>query len=148
MTKNNDLISQLLEEEATYAKGGFIRDNNIRPRSFERDNLVLELPTKEKHNNGYGVLHGAVMYLLADTAAGILCLALDQPSVTLSSNINFISNVSEGSIFSSTRIIHKGGKTSVIEVTIHDGKANTLAVGIYTMYRIHPPNGRHQKTSQ
>lgn len=136
MTKSEQITLDNLIKDGFYAKGGFVEDNNIKLLSYEEGNLVLELQSLPKHYNGLGVIHGGVIFLLADTAVGLACIIRGRKSVTLSSNMNFFGNVTEGSIYTATRFIHEGGKTSVVEVTIHDGKGKKLAVGVFTFYRI------------
>lgn len=136
MTQTEKITIDNLIENGFYAKGGFVEDNNIKLLSYEEGNLVLKLECLPKHYNGMGVIHGGVMFLLADTAAGLACIIRGRKSVTISSNMNFIRNITGGSMYTSTRFIHEGGKTSVVEVSIHDEEGKNLAVGIFTFYRI------------
>ena len=79
--------------------------------------MVLKMIPDRSQLNTYGILHGAEIFALMDTAAGLLSISKGRKAVTLDSSVNFIKSIGEGEeIYSNTRIVHMGKKTEVIEV--------------------------------
>src|SRR5437764_10169156 len=75
-----------------------------------------------------GLLHGGALMALADTCGGV-CAFLNLPegaqgTATVESKTNFLRAVREGTITASTRPLHSGRATIVLEteVTRDDGK--------------------------
>src|ERR1700728_4574927 len=75
-----------------------------------------------------GIMHGGAMMALADNCGGI-CAFLNLPegaigTATIESKTNFLRGVSEGSLTASTRPLHLGRTTAVLEteLTRDDGK--------------------------
>jgi 1,4-dihydroxy-2-naphthoyl-CoA hydrolase len=75
-----------------------------------------------------GLLHGGALMALADGGGGV-CAFLNLPegavgTATIESKTNFIRGVSDGEVISTTRPLHKGRTTIVIETEIArpDGK--------------------------
>jgi 1,4-dihydroxy-2-naphthoyl-CoA hydrolase len=75
-----------------------------------------------------GLLHGGALMALADGCGGV-CAFLNLPegavgTATIESKTNFMRGVSEGEVTSTTRPLHKGRTTIVIEteITRADGR--------------------------
>ncbi|HWE34630.1 MAG TPA: PaaI family thioesterase [Solirubrobacteraceae bacterium] len=74
------------------------------------------------------IIHGGAMMALADDCGG-LCAFLNMPSgasgtATIESKTNFLRGVSEGALTATTRPLHLGRTTAVLEteITREDGK--------------------------
>lgn len=95
----------------------YVKRANIKFDSLHGDNMVLKMIPDRNQLNTYGILHGAEIFALMDTAAGLLSISKGRKAVTLDSSVNFIKSIGEGEeIYSNTRIVHMGKKTEVIEV--------------------------------
>lgn len=95
----------------------YVKRANIKFDSIHGDNMVLKMRPERNQLNTYGILHGAEIFALMDTAAGLLSISKGRKAVTLDSSINFIKSIGEGEeIYSNTRIVHMGKKTEVVEV--------------------------------
>lgn len=95
----------------------YVKRANIKFDSLHGDNMVLKMIPDGSQLNTYGILHGAEIFALMDTAAGLLSISKGRKAVTLDSSVNFIKSIGEGEeIYSNTRIVHMGKKTEVIEV--------------------------------
>ncbi len=75
-----------------------------------------------------GIIHGGAMMALADDCGG-MCAFLNMPdgasgTATIESKTNFLRGVSEGALTASTRPLHVGRTTAVLETEIvrEDGK--------------------------
>jgi uncharacterized protein (TIGR00369 family) len=71
-----------------------------------------------------GVLHGGALMTLADSA-GAVCAFLNLPeganaTATIESKTNFFRAVRDGSVHATSRPLHRGRATIVIETDLHD----------------------------
>ena len=81
--------------------GALARLLGIRPASMGDGRARFELTVREDHLNPNGVVHGGIVYSLADTAMGAaLFSALDpgQSCTTLEIKINYLAPVTSGEL--------------------------------------------------
>lgn len=124
------IIKVLIEDE-------FAKENGIYFSKLEGDNLVFKMPIKSQHRNPLGLVHGAVLFALADEVSGYFCSqVLEKPSVTLSSSINYIKGSQAKEIQSETRLIQNTNSISLIEVSIFDENKELLAICNMTYYKL------------
>jgi acyl-CoA thioesterase len=89
-----------------------------------------ELVAGESHLNPNGVVHGAVLYALADTGMGAaLSSVLDEGQLcsTIEIKINYFRPAKAQRIRCETRLVHKGSRTGAMESEIFDGSDRLLA---------------------
>ena len=92
---------------------------------------------KKSLTQGYGCLHGGVLASLADTAAAFATRTLLKPEdklVTLELKINY-TNPAQSDLRAMAKVIHKGRRTSVIDVDVKD-KQNRLCAKALVTYVI------------
>lgn len=71
----------------------------------------LSLQVDERHFNPHGVVHGAVLYALADTGMGAAlypCLSDGQRCATLEIKISYFKPVATGQLRCDTELVHRG----------------------------------------
>lgn len=124
------------EKESQYLKGPFIENNNISFVKKEKDGLIIKMVGEDKHINGYGIFHGGVFFMLADTAAGLLLASDGKESVTLQGSMNFVNNVKGGTVYAHSKYVSSGMKNNIIEVEILDENKKLLALGTFNFYRV------------
>jgi len=78
-----------------------------------------------------GVLHGGALMSLAD-AAGAYCTFLNLPersagTATIESKTNFFRAVREGHVVATSRPLHRGRTTIVVETDLHDAEGKHVA---------------------
>lgn len=95
-----------------------------------------------QHRNAAGQIMGAVFYTMADFAFAVANnYEFDGPlTVTLSSQINFLSTFRGEKLFAETRILKQGHKTSFYEILITDDVGTMIATVSSNGYRISPVN--------
>jgi 1,4-dihydroxy-2-naphthoyl-CoA hydrolase len=91
-----------------------------------------------------GLLHGGALMALADGCGGV-CAFLNLPdgaigTATIESKTNFLRGVREGAITASTRPLHAGRTTIVIETTIARAD-EALAAKVTQTQAFHYPRG-------
>ena len=106
----------------------------------EAGRCTSELLAGEAHLNPHGVVHGAVLYALADTGmGGALTSVLEdgQYCSTIEIKINYFRPAVGGELTCETRVINKGSRTGVMEsnVTNDEGKLIARAMGTFMILK-------------
>lgn len=94
-----------------------------------------ELSVKSRHTNLNKVLHGGVIYSIADTGmGGALSASLKKNEVcaTVEMKINYLASVTRGIIRQKTRMIHRGRRIAVFVSEIKDGNGRLIALATGT----------------
>jgi acyl-CoA thioesterase len=90
------------------------------------------------HLNPHGVLHGAVMYALADQGMGAAVytlLAEDESCATIEVKIVYIAPVRDGSVECETRVLNKGRRVAVLESEVRNkGRLVAKALGTFAIF--------------
>lgn len=78
-----------------------------------------------------GILHGGALMGLADSSGG-LCAFLNLPdgataTATIESKSNFFRPVSEGYVEATSRVLHQGRSTIVVETELRDAEGRLAA---------------------
>lgn len=131
-----------------YAEGGALgpdavdfRDK-IRIETLERrpGYAKCEIEIKPWHLNVLGVIHGGVLFSLADTVSGTAAAASGEYRVTtVSGNINYLRAGKNTSKITAEAVEVKNGKTfSVCDAKIYDDKGALLATTTMTFYHLLP----------
>lgn len=96
----------------------------------------LELRADARHANLYEMAHGGILTILADTAMGAKCLALNKRVVTLSLTIEFMHAVMINTprVYTEAKVLHDGRKTMVCECKILDAKGKLYAKANATFF--------------
>ena len=96
----------------------------------------LRVPVRDDIKNAAGApVHGGVYSALVDMAVGGALGTLNEASeggvgqTTLDLNVSYLAGVRDGEIFAEGRILRHGRTIAFGEVTVSDGKGQTLAVG-------------------
>jgi uncharacterized protein (TIGR00369 family) len=72
--------------------------------------------------NREGKLHGGAIFSLVDITMGLACSSahgFDQQSATIECKINYIRAVEEGDVLCTSRVIHAGRRTLVVEADVY-----------------------------
>jgi 1,4-dihydroxy-2-naphthoyl-CoA hydrolase len=95
------------------------------------DEVRARLPWDESRCTAGGVLHGGALIGLADAAGG-LCAYLNLPegaqaTATIESKTNFFRPVSSGYVEATSRVLHQGRTTIVVETDLRDADERHVA---------------------
>ena len=95
----------------------------------------LELTPDIRHANLHLMAHGGMLTLMADTAMGAKCLALNKRVVTISMMIEFMRAIKVGTrIMTDARVLHDGQRTMVCECRIVDATGKLYAKADATFF--------------
>jgi acyl-CoA thioesterase len=105
------------------------------------------LTVDRSHLNPHGVVHGAVLFALADTGMGAALypsLAPGESCATIELKINFLAPVRDGCLRCETVLVRKGRSVAHLESRIwRDAELVATASGNYAVFA---PRGRTQPT--
>ncbi|MHB8513249.1 MAG: PaaI family thioesterase [Actinomycetota bacterium] len=102
---------------------------------------TLEVGPNVKHPGGYA--HGGAIAGFGDTLAAwatFPSLKPGQSFTTIEFKANFITGVSDGTLFAESKVVHRGRRTVVIEITIKQ-KESLVALMIVTQAILGSANG-------
>lgn len=100
------------------------------------DFIRARVPVDARTRQPYGLLHGGVSVVLAETlgscGAAFSCSA-DQRAVGLEINANHLRAVTDGWVTGTARPLHRGRSTQVWQIELHDGQGRLSCVSRITM---------------
>ncbi len=106
---------------------------------------TCSLSVTEQHYNPHRVVHGAVLYALADTGMGAALypsLAQDESCATIEIKINYYRPVPSGVVRCLTEVVHRGRRVANIESSLYcDDRLVAKANGSYSIFK-HSDKGR------
>ena len=93
------------------------------------------MPWAERHTTLGGALHGGALMAFADSL-GAVCAFLNLPegagTSTIESKTNFLRGVTAGTVRASTRPIHVGRRTIVVQTELRDDAGKLVALTTQT----------------
>ena len=101
------------------------------------------LTVAEEHYNPHRVVHGAVLYALADTGMGAALyptLAAGELCATVEVKINYFKPVRTGELRCVTELVNRGKSLANLESSVYAG--DTLVAKANGNYAIFKPGGR------
>lgn len=112
----------------------FISDNEIKILEFSDDHAKLEMKIDKAVLNGHGIVHGGIIFAMADNAAAAATFTKGRLCVTLNSTINFIRPVVGEKMIVEADAIFAGRTTGVYDVKVTNDRGTLCAKASFTMY--------------
>jgi len=107
---------------------------------LEKGYSQCTLEVVDKLLNPHNVVHGGVLYSMADTgmgAASYTNLDKNELCATIEIKINYFKAVKAGNITCNTKVIHQGKKIVTMDSEIfNNGQIVAKAIGTYSIFRI------------
>jgi uncharacterized protein (TIGR00369 family) len=127
-TVNNGGIARLLGTEVERIEGGIGR---------------ARVTVDERLMHPQMVVHGGVIFTLADTAMSMALMSVIPPQTpfsTIEAKINFLLPVRTGELVAEATVVHQGRSTAVLEATVYnieDGERKAVArtLGTFSIAR-------------
>ncbi|MBX5455868.1 MAG: PaaI family thioesterase [Thermogemmatispora sp.] len=101
---------------------GFGQLLGMRVEAAEPGRGRVRLTVDERLMHPQGLVHGGVIFSLADTAMAMALLASYPPGTrtgTIEAKINYLRAVRNGQLLAEAAIIHQGRTTAVLEATVY-----------------------------
>jgi 1,4-dihydroxy-2-naphthoyl-CoA hydrolase len=112
---------------------GWVREMDIVIIAASPDEVTCSWEVKEKHHQGYGIVHGGVHCGVIETLASIGAALVAQPRgqrvVGLENSTTFIRAVRSGTLRGTARPVTRGRTTQVWEAWIRDEQDRLVASG-------------------
>ena len=109
----------------------------MRAKSVGDGQARFELDVQAKHLNPNGILHGGVIYSLADTAMGAALFSrLDsgEQCATLEIKMSYLVPVTAGRITADAAVVQRTKRIGVIEAKVFDDGDRLIALATGTFY--------------
>lgn len=114
---------------------GFSKLLEIKTTKIEEGKAEAKIEIKPEHYNDQGILHGGLLFSLADTVGGAAARSYGYDVVTVNANIDYIEGgANVETLYAYAREIKHGNKISRYEVELYDHLKHLLAVGTFTYY--------------
>ncbi len=105
---------------------------NCEVKELDKDRVVISMPITDASRQPYGLLHGGVSVVLAESCASVgTWLNIDQANQTavgIEINANHLRAKRDGTITAVATPLHKGRKTFVWEIRITDEEDRLVCV--------------------
>jgi acyl-CoA thioesterase len=109
----------------------------MRPKSMGDGRARFELEVGARHLNPNGVLHGGVIYSLADTAMGAALVSLldgREQCSTLEIKMNYLAPVTGGTIAAEASVVERTKRIGVLEAKVYGDGDRMVALATGTFY--------------
>lgn len=100
----------------------------------EHDDCEVKMTITATDKNPHGFVHGGLLFTLADCVAGLTARSDGRNYVTQSAHINFIKNLTEGTIHAYGTTLSRGRTIVIIRVQIKSEDGHLLADGTVDMF--------------
>jgi acyl-CoA thioesterase len=120
-------------------KPRFVHHVGLQFESTQPGQARCTLDVEDFHRNGTGVVHGGVLFTLADTAmGGALYGSLDEGEIcaTIEIKIGYFKPVFDRSLVCDAVLLNKGKSIASLEATVHAGDVLvSKASGTFAIFR-------------
>ena len=134
MKNPQDVVQRMLEQDH------FSQWMELKVNSIAEGTSTVSMFVKQEMLNGFGVIHGGVLFSLADSAFAFACNNRNNLSVALDTSINFIKPVHIGDVLiAEARELHNGKSTGLYQIEIYNQKEHLVAQFKGLCYRTGKP---------
>lgn len=126
----NESVKKMLEHDR------FSQWLGLKVESVTDGRARVSMVIKEDMLNGFAVVHGGVLFALADSAFAFACNSRDNLSLALDAVVSFIKKASLGDVITAqVEEVHNGKTTGVYEVKLTNQKNELVAQFRGTAFR-------------
>lgn len=130
MTTAEQVLEKMLSTDA------FSRWMGLKIDAVGEGSCRLQFVVKPDMLNGFGIIHGGVVFAASDSAFAFACNSHGRIAVALDVSITFTRAARAGeTLFVEARELHLGHKTSVYEITTTNEAGELVAIFKGTAYR-------------
>lgn len=122
-------IKKILDDDT-----GYIKDQGFKIEELNSDYVKMSYKIKKSGLNPHDIVHGGVLFGLADTAAGVLVGMHNKKCVTINGNINYLKPVKEGKVYAISKCLKEGKRIGYYLVELYDENNNLVATSNFNMY--------------
>ncbi len=124
----------MTEEEARLIQQNqFIQLCGIQLLEDPEGNYYAQAQVTPQVHNPYGIVHGGLLYTMADMVSGATARQHGKHPVTLDSDLHFLRNVASGTLTARAEPVRMGGSVAVLRAKVCCGD-KLLAEGTFTFF--------------
>jgi len=110
-----------------FAKDKFINQLGATIIELKQGYAKTQLIINPLHHNAYGIVHGGVLFSLADFTLGLVSASYGNINLTMQASINFFHPSKSGILTAETKELSKGRKISNYQIDITNEKNKLVA---------------------
>lgn len=115
---------------------GFSQWLGIQVLTVEEGSAKIRMTLRPEMLNGFGVVHGGVMFSLADSAFAFACNNRNNLSMALDTSITFTKSTRPGEVLTAeAKELHNGRSTGLYLVTVTNQEGEQVALFKGTCFR-------------
>ena len=115
--------------DALYARDACSQALGIEIVAVGDGSCTARMPVRAEMCNGFGIAHGGMTFLLADTAMAFASNADNEVALASSAEIDWLAPVRNGDVLTATAERRwSSGRSTVWDITITDGTDETVAI--------------------
>jgi len=115
--------------DALYARDACSQALGIEIVSVADGSCVARMPVRTDVCNGFGIAHGGMTFLLADTAMAFASNADNEVALASSAEIDWLAPVADGDVITATAARRwSNGRATVWDITITNRSGDTVAI--------------------
>lgn len=116
-------------ERSVYAK-----HNGYTMELLEPDRAVMRLEIRRESCNPFGMVHGGLLYSMADEATGMAVHTDGRYYVTQNGNLHFLKNQTQGVLRAEATVRRRGKATALLDVDITNERGELMATGQFVYF--------------
>ncbi len=127
----------MTEEEARLIQQNqFIKLCGIQLLEDSEGRFYAQTQVTPQIHNPYGIVHGGLLYTMADMVSGATARRHGPHPVTLDSDMHFLRNVASGTLTARAELVRVGGSVAVLRARVCAGEKEELllAEGTFTFF--------------
>lgn len=126
-----------IEQVRAYFKHDtFATSNGMTVEEWSPDRVVCAVKVTENHKNAIGGVMGGVIYTLADLAFAVMANTDHNPTVAVTTTVNFLSMPKGERLFAAATRVKSGRTTGVYQVAVTDDTGREVALFTGTGYKL------------
>jgi acyl-CoA thioesterase len=127
---NEQVVSHMMQHDA------FSRWLGIKVLELKEGYSKIKMTIREEMVNGFHVMHGGIVFSLADSAFAFACNNRNNLSLAMDCNISFLKQVNIGDeLTAETKEIHNGKSTGVYSINVTNQNNQQVALFKGTCFR-------------
>lgn len=127
---------KITKEQKELFNQGFIKYNNIELIEVTEERTVLKTKINENSLNPYGIVHGGLLFGIADTAMGVAASVKGNKSVTTTANITYIKPATGKELTCIATPIKIGKTMTHLEAKIYNEKEELVATATSSYFNL------------
>jgi acyl-CoA thioesterase len=115
--------------DALYARDACSQALGIEIVSVSGGSCVARMAVRTEMCNGFGIVHGGMTFLLADTAMAFASNADNEVALASSAEVDWLAPVQDGDVLTATAERRwSNGRSTVWDIAITNGSGDTVAI--------------------